>query len=32
MHIIRKGQIDGADKGNITAQNQFIAGLFDLAI
>jgi transposase-like protein len=25
MHMIRKGQIMGADKGNIKAQNQFIA-------
>jgi transposase-like protein len=32
MHMIRKGQIRGAAKGNITAQNQFIAGLFGLAI
>ena len=24
------GQIEGADKGNIKAQNQFIAGLFGL--
>ena len=30
MHMIRKGQIRGADKGNIQAQNQFIAGLFGL--
>jgi len=30
--MIRKGQIRGADKGNITAQNQFIARLFGLAI
>lgn len=28
MHMIRKGQVEGADKGNIKAQNQFIAGLF----
>jgi transposase-like protein len=28
MHMIRKGQIGGAGKGNIQAQNQFIAGLF----
>ena len=28
MHMIRKGQIAGAGKGNIQAQNQFIAGLF----
>ena len=32
MHMIRKGQIMGADKGNIRAQNQFIAGLFGLAV
>jgi hypothetical protein len=32
MHMIRKGQIVGADKGNIQTQNQFIAGLFGLAI
>jgi len=31
MHMIRKGQVEGADKGNISAQNQFIAGLFGLA-
>lgn len=31
MHMIRKGQIGGADKGNIREQNQFIAGLFGLA-
>jgi len=30
MHMIRKGQIQGASKGNIKAQNQFIAGLFGL--
>ena len=32
MHMIRKGQVVGADKGNIQAQNQFIAGLFGLAM
>jgi transposase, IS6 family len=32
MHMTRKGQIGGADKGDIRAQNQFIAGLFGLAI
>ena len=32
MNMIRKGQAEGADKGNIKAQNQFIAGLFGLAI
>jgi len=31
MNMIRKGQIEGAKKGNIQAQNQFIAGLFGLA-
>ena len=30
MHMIRKGQIEGADKGNIQVQNKFIAGLFGL--
>ena len=32
MHMIRKGQIGGVEKGNIQAQNQFIAGLFGLAV
>jgi len=32
MNMIRKGQIEGAKKGNIQAQNQFIAGLFSLAV
>ena len=32
MHMIRKGQIEGAAKGNIKAQNRFIAGLFGLAV
>ena len=32
MHMIRKRQIEGADKGNIQAQNQFIAGLFGLGV
>ena len=31
MNMIRKGQIRGVDKGNIEAQNQFIAGLFGVA-
>lgn len=31
MHMIRKGQVRGADKGDISAQNQFIAGLFGVA-
>jgi len=30
MNMIRKGQIKGTEKGNIAAQNQFIAGLFGL--
>jgi IS6 family transposase len=32
MHMIKKGQIVGVGKGNIQAQNQFIAGLFGLAV
>ena len=32
MHMIRKGQVEGAEKGNIQAQNRFIAELFGLAI
>jgi hypothetical protein len=32
MHMIRKGQVREADKGNIKAQNEFTAGLFGLAI
>ena len=31
MNMIRKGQIRGVGKGNIRAQNQFIAGLFGIA-
>jgi hypothetical protein len=31
MHMIRKGQIMGANKGNIQAQNMFVARLFGLA-
>ena len=31
MHMIRKGQVRGAKKRNVKAQNQFIAGLFGLA-
>ena len=31
VHMIRKGQIKGVEKGNIQAQNEFIAGLFGLA-
>jgi transposase-like protein len=30
MHMIRKGQIEGADRGNVQAQNRFIAELFGL--
>ena len=30
MHMIRKGQIQGADRGNIHAQNRFIAELIGL--
>jgi hypothetical protein len=29
--MIRKGQIQGASKGNIQAPNQFIAGLLGLS-
>ena len=32
MHMIRKGQIMGADKGNIQSQNRFIAELFGLVV
>jgi transposase-like protein len=32
MHMIRKGQIQGADKGDVRTQNQFVAGLFGLAM
>jgi hypothetical protein len=32
MHMIRKGQIREVEKGNIQAQNQFIAGLFGFAM
>lgn len=31
MHMIRKGQMKGVEKGNIQEQNQFIAELFSLA-
>ncbi len=31
MHMIRKGQVERAEKGNIQGQNEFIAGLFGLA-
>ena len=30
MHMIRKGQIEGIEKGDIRAQNRFIADLFGL--
>jgi IS6 family transposase len=30
MHMIRKGQIEGIEKGDIQGQNQFIADLFGL--
>jgi IS6 family transposase len=32
MHMIRKGQIVGVGKGNIQAQNQFVAVLFGLGV
>jgi hypothetical protein len=32
MHMIKKGQIKGIAKGNIQAQNKFIAGLFGLVV
>ena len=32
MHMISKGQIQGAAKGNIQAQNQFVAKLFGLGV
>ena len=31
MHMIRKGQIEGVEKGDLKSQNTFIAGLFSLA-
>ena len=31
MHMIRKGQMEGVKKGDLKAQNAFIAGLFGLA-
>lgn len=30
INMIRKGQIDGVEKGNIRAQNRFVASLFGL--
>ena len=32
MHMIRKGQMEGIEKGNIRKQNQFIMGLFGIAV
>ena len=32
MHMIRKGQIEGIEKGDVQGQNQFIAGLFGLTV
>ena len=32
INMIRKGQMEGAEKGNIQAQNQFVAGLFGVVI
>lgn len=32
MHMIRKGQIEGVDKGNIQGQNRFIASLFGVNV
>jgi hypothetical protein len=32
MHMIRKGQVERAQKGNIQAQKQFIVELFGLAV
>jgi transposase-like protein len=32
MQMIRKGQIEGAAKGNIQAQNQFVTKLFGLGV
>ena len=31
MHMIRKGQMGGVEKGDLKAQNTFIANLFGLA-
>ncbi len=30
IHLVRKGQIEGADEGNIQAQNQVVAVLYGL--
>ena len=32
MHMIRKGQIEGIEKGNIQGQNGFITELFGLTV
>jgi IS6 family transposase len=32
MHMIRKGQVERAQKGNIQAQNRFIASLFGVTV
>ena len=32
MHMIRKGQMKGVERGDLKAQNAFIAGLYGLAI
>ena len=32
MHMIRKGQIEGIEKGNVQGQNRFIAELFGLTV
>ena len=32
MHMVRKGQIEGAEIGNIQAQNRFIASLFGVTV
>ena len=31
MHMIRKGQLNGIERGDLKAQNAFVAGLFGLA-
>ena len=31
MHMIRKGQMEGVERGDLKTQNAFIAGLFGLA-
>ena len=31
MHMIRKGQMEGVEKGDLKAQNTFVASLFSLA-